>query len=34
MVWKLFLVVLYLFEHFKVKYAQKSNKTLVTVFCK
>jgi hypothetical protein len=32
--WKLFFVILYLFEHFKVKYAQKSNKSLVSVFCK
>jgi hypothetical protein len=32
--WMLFLVILYLFGHFKVKYAQKSNKSLVSAFFK
>ena len=32
--WMLFLVILYLLEHFKVKYAQKSNKSLINAFCK
>jgi hypothetical protein len=32
--WMLFLVILYLFEHFKVKYAQKSNKSLISTFRK
>jgi hypothetical protein len=33
--WMLFLVILYnLLEHFKVNYAQKSNKRLVSLFCK
>jgi hypothetical protein len=32
--WMMFLVVLYLHEHFKVKYAQKSNKSLVSAFHK
>jgi formate-dependent nitrite reductase membrane component NrfD len=32
--WMLFLVILYLLEHVKVKYVQKSNKSLVSAFCK
>jgi hypothetical protein len=32
--WMLFLVILYLLEHFKVKYVQKSNKSLISAFCK
>jgi hypothetical protein len=32
--WMLFLVILYLLKHFKVKYAQKSNKSLVNAFRK
>jgi hypothetical protein len=32
--WMLVLVILYLLEHFKVKYAQKSNKSFVNAFCK
>jgi hypothetical protein len=32
--WMLFLVILYLLEYFKVKYAQKSNKSLVSAFHK
>jgi hypothetical protein len=32
--WMLFLVILNLLEHFKVKYAQKSNKSLVSAFHK
>jgi hypothetical protein len=31
---KIFLVILYSLEHFKVKYAQKSNKSLRSAFCK
>jgi hypothetical protein len=30
----LFLVILYSLEHFKVKYAQKPNKSLHSAFCK
>jgi hypothetical protein len=30
--WMMFSMISYLFEHFKVKYAQKSNKSLVSVF--
>jgi hypothetical protein len=32
--WMMFLVILYLLEHFKVKYAQKSNKSLVSALYK
>jgi hypothetical protein len=32
--WMLVLVILYLLEHFKVKDAQKSNKSLVSALCK
>jgi hypothetical protein len=30
--WMMFSVILYLLEHFKVKYAQKSNKSLISAF--
>jgi hypothetical protein len=32
--WMTFSVILYLLKHFKVKYAQKSNKSLISAFCK